>query len=169
MSGWETYVHQIQNTFDPETNAWKVTGVCNWAWVGGHDGAKWASSEGFELANYQFEMAQEDGSTKPVPCNEHAALMKAAKGDRKGGSECGLRICNQKYMFLRNDKTSDGVEFCILSKTGGGGACVARSEKALCVGVWQKDAPMGNGKTQNTGDCEKNVTTVANNLKAAGY
>ena len=95
--------------------------------------------------------------------------MKAATGDRKGGQECGLRICNQKYMFIRADTSSEGVKFASMSRQGGGGACVAKTDKALLVGVWGKDVPMSNGKTQNTGDCEKNVLNVAHILKNAGY
>ena len=169
MSGWDTYVHQIQNTFDAETNAWSVTNVCQFACVYGHDGNPWATSPGFQLATYEFDMPQEDMSTKKVLCNEHSAAMKASTGDRKGGQECGIRICNQKYMFLRSDKTSEGVPFCILSRQGGGGACIAKTDKALLVGVWGKDVPMSNGKTQNTGECEKNVCNVAHILKNSGY
>lgn len=124
---WDTYVHQIQNKFDPATNAWAVTNVSCFAAVYGHDGAQWAASEGFQLASYEFDLPQEDGSTKKVPCHEHAALMKATAGDRKGGQECGLRICNTKYMFVRSDTTYDGkISFCTLTG-GGGGACVART------------------------------------------
>ena len=72
-------------------------------------------------------------------------------------------------MFLRSDKTSEGVGFATLSRQGGGGACIAKTDKALLVGVWGKDVPMSNGKTQNTGDCEKNTLNVAHSLKAAGY
>ena len=169
MSGWDTYVHQIQNTFDPETNAWSVTNVCQYACVYGHDGNAWATSQGFQLATYEFDQPQEDMSTKKVLCNEHSAMMKAAGGDRKGGQDCGLRICNQKYMFLRADTSSDGVKYAVLSRQGGGGACVAKTDKALIVGVWGKDVPMSNKKTQNTGDCEKNVLKVSNILKDAGF
>ncbi len=49
-------------------------------------------------------------------------------------------------MFLRSD-TSDGVSFATLSRTGGGGACVAVTGKTVIVGVWGKDVPMSNGKT----------------------
>ena len=71
-----------------------MTNVCQYACVYGHDGAQWAATEGFVLATYEFDQLQEDGSTKKVTCNEHSAAMKAARGDRKGGQECGLRICN---------------------------------------------------------------------------
>ena len=109
-------------------------------------------------------------------CNEHAALMKGTGGDRKGGQECGIRICNQKYMFLRNDE-KDGVKFCVLGRAGGGGAVVAKTNKALLVGVWGKDntgqnaaaVTMSNGKVQNTGDCEKVVMNTAKTLFDAGY
>ena len=57
--------------------------MCVFACVYGHDGAQWAASQGFQLATYEFDLAQEDGSTKKVNCNEHDALMKAAEGNRK--------------------------------------------------------------------------------------
>ena len=56
-------------------------------------------------------------------------------------------------MFLRNDVSKSGIKFCVLSRAGGGGACVAKTNKALLVGVWTgKDTPTSKG-TQNTGDC----------------
>uniref|UniRef100_A0A7S3IKQ9 Profilin n=1 Tax=Strombidium inclinatum TaxID=197538 RepID=A0A7S3IKQ9_9SPIT len=165
---WDQYVHKVQNTLDPATNNWSVTNVCSYACVYGHDGAQWAASQGFQLATYQFDMPQEDGSTKPVNCNEHSALMKAAGGDRKGGQECGIRICNQKYMFLKSAEEK-GVKFCVLSRQGGGGACIGKTAKTLIVGVWDKTQQMSNGGLQNTGDCEKNVLNTAKELAAAGY
>ena len=143
--------------------------MCQFACLYGHDGNAWAVSPGFQLATYEFDMPQEDGSTKKVLCNEHSAMMKAALGDRKGGQECGLRICNQKYMFIRADTSSEGVKFAVLGRQGGGGATVAKTDKVIIVGVWGKDVPMSNGKTQNTGDCEKNVINVAHILKNAGF
>ena len=52
---WDTYVHQIQNLFDPATNAWKLTNVNQYACVYGHDGAAWATSPQFQLATYEFD------------------------------------------------------------------------------------------------------------------
>ena len=95
--------------------------------------------------------------------------MKATKGTRNGGQECGIRICNEKYMFIRSDVSNEKVAFCTLGRRGGGGACVAQTDKALLVGVWHKDVDMSNKMCQNTGDCEKNVLNVAHLLKAAGY
>ena len=165
---WDTYVHQIQNTFDAASNSWANTNVCQYACVYGHDGACWAASQGFQLATYEFEMDQGDGTNKKVLCNEHQALMKATEGTRNGGQECGIRICNQKYMFLRNME-ENGVKYAILTRTVGGGATVAKTGKALLVGVWGKEVNMGNGKAQNTGECTKNVLMVAKSLNDAGY
>ena len=61
--------------------------------------------------------------------------MKACEGNRKGGQECGIRICNEKYMFLRNAEYA-GVKFAILSRAGQGGGCVAKTKSALIVGVF---------------------------------
>ena len=165
---WDTYVHQIQNTLDPETNNWSVTNVCLYACVYGKDGSAWATSPGFQLATYEFDLMQEDGSTKKVTCNEHSAVLKATTGDRKGGQEAGIRICNQKYMFLQANEEG-GVKYAVLSRQGGGGACIAQTAQAVLVGVWEKGQQMSNGGTQNTGDCTKNVLTVAKNLAGAGY
>ena len=37
---------------------------------------------------------------KEIPCNELKACQKAAAGDRKGGQAAGIRICNEKYMYV---------------------------------------------------------------------
>ena len=95
-------------------------------------------------------------------------MTKAANGDRKGGQECGLRICNTKYMFIRNVSTKEGINYCTMSCKGGG-ACVAKTSKTLLIGTWNKELKMSNSQNQNTGDCEKNVLGVANILKSGGF
>ena len=39
----------------------------------------------------------------------------------------------------------DGV--AQLTRLGGGGACVAKTKKALIVGIWEKDAMMSTNQT----------------------
>ena len=94
--------------------------------------------------------------------------MKAADGDRKGGQECGIRICNEKYMCL-NTGSDSNCKYAVLSRQGGGGACVAVTEKAVIIGVYGKTTEMSNKKLQNTGDCQKNVFSVAKQLKELGF
>ena len=100
MSGWDQYVNLVMHKLDDAGTGWATTNICTYACIYGQDGAKWASTEGFELHNYEFDLADEGGKITKVPCNEHANLLLAAGGNNKP-SACGIRICNQKYMFQR--------------------------------------------------------------------
>ena len=113
-------------------------------------------------------MPQEDGSTKKTTCNEHAALVKGAKEGNRKPQECGFRICNQKYMMMKNNE-ENGVKYVTLTRQGGGGATAAVTDKALIVGVWGKGVEMSVGGCQNIGACEAAVLGVAKQLKDAGY
>ena len=110
--------------------------------------------------------------------NEHAALLNCINtGTSNGGSEAGLRICNQKYMRTgpgTNDK--DGVKYITLACTQakGQGAVVALSGKAMMVGVYSNtqqltDAVKSKQVAQNIGDATKTVVSVAESLTGAGY
>lgn len=39
-----------------------------------------------------------------------------------------------------------------LSRTGGGGATIARTKNAIIIGIWDKNSVMSNNKNQNAGD-----------------
>ena len=38
------------------------------------------------------------------------------------------------------------VKYCVLTRQGGGGACVAKTRQAVLVGIYGRDIPMSNGK-----------------------
>lgn len=76
------------------------------------------------LSKYTFELEQEDGSKKPVQVDEFVTAMKAAEGNRKG-SEAGIRMNNQKYMFIKHNPENSSA---YLGREGGGGACVAKTK-----------------------------------------
>ena len=45
---WDNFIHQIRNKYDPKSNSWKNTNVCQWACIYGRDdGALWCNTEGF--------------------------------------------------------------------------------------------------------------------------
>ena len=117
-----------------------MTNVCEHAAIYGLDGSLWAASPGFQLYNYNFDMTLEDGSKKPVPVNEFTAAHEASKGNRKG-TEAGIRMANQKYMLIKHNPELNSA---YLGREGGGGACIARSNTALVIGVWNKVAEMSN-------------------------
>ena len=151
--------------FDATTNTYKVTNVCEHAAIYGHDGSLWAGSAGFALYNYQFDLTQEDGSKKKVDVNEFKCAFEATGGNRRP-CEAGIRMANQKYMFIQHNPTPQSV---YLGREGGGGACVARTKTAIVIGIWNKAASMSNGQLQNAGDCNENVEKIADYLRSSGY
>ena len=56
--------------------------------------------------------------------NEFKGLFEATNGNRKGDQEAGIRIANQRYIFLKQNSDKDSV---YLAREGGG-ACVVRTE-----------------------------------------
>ncbi len=56
MSAWDAYLHQITNKYDAATQKYTKTNVNEFAAIYGLDGNVWATSPGFALYNYQFEL-----------------------------------------------------------------------------------------------------------------
>ena len=139
--------------------------MCEFSAIYGHDGNAWATAPGFALYNYEFELNQEDGTKKKVPVSEFKACFEATKGNRKG-SEAGIRIANQKYMFIKHNPENNSV---YLAREGGGGACVVRTAQTVIIGVWNKAGVMSNGKLQNAGDCNELTESMAKFLATSGY
>ena len=76
----------------------------------------------------------------------------------------GVRMGGQKYVMQTAD---DGV--AQLTKLGGGGACVAKTGKALVIGLWDKTAMMSNNQNQNGGDCAIGVERLATFMREQGF
>ena len=165
MSGWDAYLHQINNKYDAATQQYTLTNVCEFSAIYGHDGNAWATSPGFALYNYEHELELEDGSKKKVPVNEFKCCFEATKGVRNA-SEAGIRIANQKYMFIKHNPENDSV---YLGRQGGGGACIVRTKQCIIIGVWNKAGVMSNQKLQSAGDCNERVESMAKYLAASGY
>ena len=73
---------------------------------------------------------------------------------------------NQKYMLVKHNPENNSA---YLGREGGGGACVARTNTALVIGIWNKSAQMSNGQFQNAGDCNEVTEKMAEYLKSMGY
>ena len=95
--------------------------------------------------------------------NEFKILDAVSTGNRNP-SAAGVRLCGQKFLMTTHD---DGVS--MLTRTGGGGGTVARSGKAIVVGIWDKEALMSNKLNQNSGDVAIGVERVAKFMKVAGF
>jgi hypothetical protein len=75
-------------------------------------------------------------------------------------------MANQKYMLIRHNPESNS---CYLGREGGGGACIAATNTAIVIGIWNKAATMSDGKLQNAGDCNELTENMAAYLKGNGY
>ena len=165
MSGWDAYLHQITNKYDAAQQKYTLTGCNEFAAIYGLDGNAWATSPGFALYTYGFDLPQEEGPPKKVEVNEFKCVLEATKGNRKG-SEAGIRIANQKYMLIQHNPEKNSA---YLAREGGGGACIVRTAQTVIVGVWNKAGMMSNGKTQSQGTCNELVEDMAKYLGASGY
>lgn len=120
------------NRFDYDTNDWSITAVCSGAAIYGHDGTQWALAGTFPgLTTYDHPLEQMDGSTQNVNCNEVAAAMGAADGNRRP-TEAGIRMGGKKFMLTYKDDETAVAQLT----TSGGGACCGKTTTAVVVGLW---------------------------------
>ena len=120
------------------------TGACEAVAIYGHDGAGWAWSPTFPELLPQSVLIEgmSAADTKTVQVDEFQCALLAADGNRNP-SEAGIRMGNQKYMFVAKDDTTGVV---ILSKRGGGGAALAKTNTALIIAFYEKDKPTSDPK-----------------------
>jgi hypothetical protein len=111
-----------------------------------------------------FDVEQDDGSKIPCKVNEFQCALQSALGRRKP-SEAGIRMGQEKFVFIRHDAESN---VCYMSREGGGGATTAKIKDAVIIGIWKKDVPMSKG-VQNQGDCGLQVEDMASYLKDKGF
>jgi len=167
MSEWQSYIDQIVNKMDYNTNEFSVTGICDEAAIYGHDGSAWAWSPGFpELKVSSFTVeGMTAADTKTHQVDEFQCALKAADGNRNP-SEAGIILGGEKYMFTSNN---DGLTQ--LSRRGGGGASLMKTNTALVIAFWKKDKPFTGGKNgvQNAGDCAMQVEAMAKYLIGLQY
>jgi hypothetical protein len=169
-NGWEAIVSELVNKYDKNTSTHKVKGICQYACIyGRQDHVLYASHPaGFKLEKYSYDVPQEDGSTKPVEIDEVKCAEAAAVGNRSGGNAgAGIRFGNKKFMYIRPSTDVDKGGY--LSRQGGGGATVVATEKCIIIGIWEKDVPMSNKQTQNTGDVAEVVERMSKFLKLKGF
>jgi len=118
---WMEYIDQVLNKMDFDNNCWAAEGLCSAAAIYGVDGSAWAWSPNFpELSSYEFPLEDMAGNITNVAVDEIQCAIKASGGNRNP-SEAGIRLGNEKYMFVAYDDANKVVQ---LSKRGGGGAAM---------------------------------------------
>jgi hypothetical protein len=65
-----------------------------------------------------------------------------AQGNRNP-SEAGIRLGNEKFVFISHNPDTNSA---VLSRTGGGGAVIAKTGKAIIIGIYHPDEKMSNGE-----------------------
>lgn len=156
---WDQYLKDYILESKAMGHEWK--GMCE---SGGildiNTGAPWTS--GFNMGSAQVES---DG--KKITVDQGANLVDAFKQPSGNTSKPGgIYLNGIKYITVSKDDNR------MILKKNGGGATVARSNKALVVATWsQKNKGKADGKekAQNTGDCTTIVEELANYLKSVGY
>ena len=154
---WDSYVAMMTNTLDPDTNQYSTTAVGSHAAIYGKDGSKWATTEGFELYAYEYEIDTGEEEKKKENVNEVEIVQGIFSGKTKGGN-AGIRIGNKKYMYISE---YEGVHRLSCS---GGGAVLAQTGKCLLIAIWDATNVDSAGKPQNPGDLEKNVAYLKDYL-----
>lgn len=97
--------------------------------------------------------------------DEFKCAVSAAGGNRKP-SEAGIRMGNEKYMFVRHDAEAMLTQ---MSRAGGGATICKLKKGGIVIGIYNKDDLMSNGGNQNPGDCAFQVEMVAEFLRGEGY
>ena len=110
-------------------------------------------------------LEQENGTTKDVQVNEFKCCWGAAMGN-KMPSEAGIRIGNEKFVFVKHDPETKTT---YMTRRGGGGGCISKLESGIVIGIWLKDEMMSKGGVQNQADCAAQVENMANFLRKHKY
>ena len=167
MSGWEPYIQNIMNKWTKKDNNFSVSDVCCYAAIIGLDNQQvWAQSKEWPgLKSYDHDLDTDDGSKKVVKIDEFQICIAASNGNRNP-TAAGIRFAGQKFMMISAD---DETKTAYLSRSGGGGATICRTNKALVIGVWDKFKNTSKGLPQVAGDCSETVERVAKFMREQGF
>ena len=143
---WEKFIEdKIINYVTEEGHNYER--ACSNGAIFGLDGSKWATSEKF-----------------PVSADEVKAITKFFNDHQA----ISLMIAGKKYQVTCNNQDSNSVYL----KVTGGGACVAKTNKAIVIGTYdtnQKTKIDKVEKTQNVGYCNSAVENLQQYLIGIGY
>lgn len=85
---------------------------------------------------------------------------------RRNPTEAGIRMGKEKFLYVKQETDTQST---YLSRTGGGGAVIAKLKDGVVIGIWHKDLVMSKGGNQNMSDCAMNVEKLGTFLRDAGY
>ena len=121
--------------YTKKADGFAVKNVCCMAAIIGLDKTVWAQTPNFTgLNDYDHPLEGDDGSTTNVKISEFACAMAATEGKRNP-TAAGIRLCKEKFMMISHDPDTN----CVYLSRKGGGGCIVRTNKALVIGIWDKE------------------------------
>ena len=159
MSGWKSYIdNKLLNSVDEAGH--NYTNCLEGGAIIGLDGGLWACSDDFVIGK---RAEQVDG--KIITVDEFKNLNYGMKHNGDCTLPGGYWLNAEKFQMINFDE----AEGKMYLKKSGGGAIVAKTEKAYIIGVWsaskvcKKD---GKERPQNQGDASTAVEELAKFLKS---
>ena len=161
MSAWQKYIDGFLVNKQLPGGKW-LQKASESAAIVSHAGAIMASTPGFALGTYVYDMHVDDKTVKKVPIDEKKILTQVALTGSAAGFEAGIRINNMKYMLVRYDP---GKKLAYFSKIGGG-ACAMATKSTIVFASYNSTLAMSDGKPQNPGVCNEVVEKLGDTLVA---
>ena len=129
--------------------------------IGLQDAKVYGISKDLSIGVYEALIKDENGEAKKCTANEAQILVDFCNKKGKVPVPPGIWI-NKKRYYLLNWRDESNVGYV---KTNQGGACIAKTNKCVIVGVWS------NAKipSRNGGDCNKTVEKVAELFMKVNY
>ncbi len=162
-SAWQKYVDGFLANKALPGGKW-LQKITETAAIVSHSGAIMASTPGFTLGTYVYEMQIDPKTTKKVNVDEKKILTQVVMTGGTAGLEAGVRISNKKYMMVKYDPAK---KLCYFSKSGGG-ACAMATKSTIIVATYDSGVNMSDGQAQCPGLCNEAVEKLADTLLKAG-
>ena len=163
MSGWAQYITGMMVNKQLPSGAW-LQNIVKEAAITTHDGTIAASTPGFQLGQYNYEVQVDEMTKKPVLVNEKQIFTEAVLNGKSNVSEAGIRINNAKYMLAKYDPEK---KLAYLSKAKGG-ACMMATKSMIIFASYDTSMKMNDGREQLPALCNEVVEFVAKTLLASG-
>ena len=160
---WETYLSMhVKNKQNPDgTYLQNTTEHC---FIADLQGNILASTPGFQLGKYLYDMKIDATNTKKVEVDEKKILIELVNTG-KPNEEVGVRLNNVKYMVSMYDKDKN---LFYLSKQKGG-ACIMKTAQTIIFASYMSEMKLSNNTFQSPGMCNERVEFLAQLLIAAKY
>ena len=170
---WAPMIENILNEHEKseDAGAWKKKAVCYAAAILDRNGNVLGSSGTWKkFGKVNVDCATADGmSTEKKTCDELKTLLAYVDGnDKPEPAGAVIMMGGKKYKHTRGPREEIGDVWGEIGCMSGGGFSVAKTEKLLIIGVWEKGMMDSTGGAQVPDKCTDMVARMAKFLKTKG-